>query len=132
MVEATALLCMALTIWTESRGESFKGQVAVASVVMNRVTKNNSSVCGEITKPYQFPWAKDKIKKNHNDYYVHEKALPKGEVWEKSKALAAAVLDGTQKLVPRITSFHNVAEFPKWKLRREFALGRHIFYSYWT
>lgn len=126
---ASSLVCLALTLWTESRGEPIQGQIAVASVVMNRVEQNNSSVCKEINKPYQFPWAKEKFRKVKNDYYVQEKAVPKGEPWEKSLALASAILDGSKAILPKITSFHNNKEFPKWKLRKEYVLGNHIFYS---
>ena len=129
MIIATSLVCLALTIHQESRGESLKGQIAVASVVMNRVELNNTAPCEEITKPYQFPWAKGKIRRIHNDYHIHEKALPHGKSWDSAVTLATAILDGTQKIIPRIRSFHNVFEHPKWLLHREFILGHHIFYS---
>lgn len=35
----TALLCLALTIFHESRGEPIEGQYAVAEVVLNRAEK---------------------------------------------------------------------------------------------
>lgn len=126
---ATSLVCLALTIWTESRGEPLQGQIAVASVVMNRVETGNSTVCGEVTKPSQFPWAKNKIRKHANDYIIYAKALPQGKTWDHAIKVASEVLEGSQKLVPHIAYFHNVHEHPKWKLKREFALGRHIFYS---
>src|ERR1019366_2933897 len=104
---ASSLVCLALTIWTESRGEPYKGQVAVASVVMNRVDQNNSTVCHEVNRPYQFPWAKTKFTKVHNDYHVQTKALPHGELWESTVALAKDILDGSKKIIPNITYFHN-------------------------
>jgi spore germination cell wall hydrolase CwlJ-like protein len=129
---ASSLLCLSLVVWTEARGEPTKGQVAVASVVMNRVEMNNSSVCDEVTKPAQFPWARNIIKKRDHDYYVPEKNIPHDPIWEKSVELATAVLDGTQEIIPRITHFHNIFEFPNWHLKKELVVGRHIFYRYYV
>lgn len=47
---------MAKVVYKESRGEIFEGQVAVASVIINRYTYYNGSqsIYSIVTKPYQF------------------------------------------------------------------------------
>jgi spore germination cell wall hydrolase CwlJ-like protein len=125
---ATSLICLALSLHIEARGESKEGKIAVASVIMNRVQASNSTVCAEITKPGQFPWAKNKIKRAHHDYVISKEAHPKGLQWEQSLQLAANVLDGNYNHLPKIKYFHNVREFPKWKLKFAYKIGNHKFY----
>lgn len=48
--------CLANVIWHESRGESTKGQKAVADVVTNRAAKSGKSVCQIVAQPRQFTW----------------------------------------------------------------------------
>lgn len=51
---------LALTIIGEARGESIQGQVAVGSVIRNRVNHNSHSYTTECLKPKQFScWNKD-------------------------------------------------------------------------
>ncbi|SRR5258706_12907828 len=126
---ASALVCLAFTVYMESRGEPYNGQVAVASVVLNRVSKNDSDVCTEVAMPSQFPWAKRTFRKTRAGYVVARKTLPSGDAWESSLKLADDILSGDQPIVPRITSFHSRSVNPRWRLRRAFALGRHIFYT---
>ena len=73
------LVCAALIVFYEARGESWEGQVAVASVVWNRVYDDRwpSNACEVMNQPRQFEFL--------------EKAsaqAPIGPSWE--KALAAA------------------------------------------
>lgn len=58
----TAIFCLALNIYFESRGEPEIGQIAVAHVTNNRAIKNNSSICTEVFKKGQFSWTKTKYK----------------------------------------------------------------------
>jgi len=51
-----ALLCLALNVYFESRGESYEGQLAVAHVTLNRSRAKQRSVCEEVYSPYQFSW----------------------------------------------------------------------------
>ncbi|MBL8481434.1 MAG: cell wall hydrolase [Rhodocyclaceae bacterium] len=125
----SALVCLALTVHAEARGEPREGKIAVASVVMNRVEHNSSDVCTEVTKPGQFPWAKRVLRKTREGYVLAHKAMPVGQTWEISMEIAQAVLAGDLPVMPRITYFHGTHEAPGWKLRREFTIGRHVFYG---
>ena len=50
----SALLCLALSVFYESRGEPIEGQYAVAEVVLNRASDRNLSVCEVIYEKNQF------------------------------------------------------------------------------
>lgn len=56
MIE-TALLCLALNVYHESRGEPIEGQKAVAQVTMNRAEYDKNKICPVVFQPYQFEWA---------------------------------------------------------------------------
>jgi hypothetical protein len=127
MVVLSTVLCMALAIHAESRGEPYEGKVAVASVIMNRANSNGTDTCAEITKPYQFPWAKQKIRKVKDDYIL-QTALPKDSTWEPIIELAEQVMDGRKEVIKGIMSFHNIFEQPKWKLKYARRIGNHHFY----
>lgn len=53
--------CLANVIWHESRGESTKGQKAVADVVTNRAAKRGKSICSVVAEPRQFAWFRKDI-----------------------------------------------------------------------
>ncbi len=50
----TALMCLSMAVYHESRGEPIKGQYAVAEVVLNRADKRNLDVCEVIYEKGQF------------------------------------------------------------------------------
>lgn len=56
-----ALLCLAMNIYHEARGEPIEGQIAVAAVTMNRVEDKRwpDDVCSVVWQPGQFSWTKD-------------------------------------------------------------------------
>ena len=53
--------CLAAIIHHEARGEPLKGQYAVAHVALNRASKNDTDVCKELKKPFQFSFYKGKV-----------------------------------------------------------------------
>ena len=55
------LLCLAMNIYHEARGESFEGQIAVAEVVLNRMQDERwpDTSCGVVWQPWQFSWTHD-------------------------------------------------------------------------
>lgn len=62
------LLCLAMNIYHEARGEPFEGQLAVAEVVMARMQDSRwpSTSCGVIWQPWQFSWTHEYEFKNIN------------------------------------------------------------------
>lgn len=79
--------CLQQTIYHESRGESWDGQVAVAHVVMNRVRSRRwpNTVCGVVTDHYQFEWYDDHLPNVMTNQRLADQAL----------AIANAVASGT-------------------------------------
>lgn len=51
--------CLATVVYHESRGEVFRGQLAVASVVMNRAKDSDVNICKVVYEPHQFTDVKD-------------------------------------------------------------------------
>lgn len=80
MILHAALLCLALNIHFEARGEPIEGQLAVAHVTINRAKENKTSICHEVFKKGQFSWTR------------HRYSIPKGTEWEKSKQIATLSL----------------------------------------
>jgi N-acetylmuramoyl-L-alanine amidase len=68
-----ALLCLALNVYHEARGETVEGQVAVAMVTMNRAGWDTRNVCPTVYKPRQFSW-------------THRDAQPPGETVDRRQA----------------------------------------------
>lgn len=58
-----ALLCLALNVYHEARGEPFAGQVAVAQVTMRRAGYKAERVCEVVVAPKQFSWTGSPKKK---------------------------------------------------------------------
>ena len=54
--EAASLNCLAQTIYYEAGNQPTKGKSAVAFVILNRVQKDHSTICGVVQKPGQFFW----------------------------------------------------------------------------
>lgn len=123
--------CMADAIYFEARGESEKGQVAVAQVVLNRV-KNPSypnTICGVVYQNKhkrnrcQFSFACDGIKDRINQ--------PKS--WKTAQRLAKEVTGGQQylKMVDASTHYHATYVNPRWakSMNKLGQVGLHIFYK---
>lgn len=122
--------CLAAAVYFESRGESVKGQAAVAQVVLNRV-KNPAypnSVCGVVYQNNdwrnrcQFSFACDGIKDRINEP-VH---------WRKAEEVAYAVASGEIYLpeVGSSTHYHATYVKPRWArtMEKMKKIGVHIFY----
>jgi spore germination cell wall hydrolase CwlJ-like protein len=62
LIDQPEVYCLAQNIYHEARGEGVAGQVAVASVTMNRMRDPSfpDTVCGVVFQPYQFSWTNDK------------------------------------------------------------------------
>lgn len=71
----STLLCLALNIYFEARGEPESGQYAVAHVTMNRVRQNGTSICKEVHKPHQFSWTRMKYRVPHKNNEEWKQAI---------------------------------------------------------
>ncbi|MGB0960131.1 MAG: cell wall hydrolase [Halocynthiibacter sp.] len=121
--------CLAEALYFEARGESVKGQFAVAEVILNRVdsTRFPNSVCGVIRqgtgKKYQcqFTYTCD-----GNAEVVHERAA-----YDRVAKIAHVMITGAERgLTGGATYYHTKAVSPRWarKFHRTTTIGVHHFY----
>ena len=122
--------CLANAIYFEARGESVRGQIAVAQVVMNRVFSGYypNNVCGVVYQTShrhlacQFTFACDGIPDRINE----------PAAWERAKTIARDTLDGKFWLndVGKATHYHAYWVHPWWvhEMRKLDRIGVHTFY----
>lgn len=125
-------LCLTKALYFEARGESLKGQFAVAEVILNRVDspKYPNSVCGVVEQggrgscqfSYQCDGARD--------------VMGERQAADLAGRIARVMLDGAALGAPRsltygATHFHTRAVVPSWSRRfeRTAAIGAHLFYK---
>lgn len=132
MIE-TALMCLALNIYHEARGESEAGQKAVALVTVNRA-KKKERVCHTVFQPKQFSWTIPLMQHSSSKRFsIALRATPKDVSWQKAKMIAARALQGTLKPVvsKKVTHFHTVRVKPYWaaSMKLVAVIGNHKFYQ---
>lgn len=121
--------CLAQALYFEARGESIKGQVAVAEVIMNRVDSSRfpDTVCGVINQgtgrkyACQFTYTCDGIAEHINEPTAYARV---GKI-------ARAMLSGLpRKLTHGATYYHTTAVRPKWArvFDHTTTIGVHKFY----
>ena len=124
--------CMAEAIYFEARGESYKGQVAVGQVVMNRLAHPiyPKDICQvvfqnqQMRDACQFSFACDGRPETIDD--------PKS--WRQADEIAGGVISGSLYLpeVGKATHYHATYVYPDWapRLKRVTKIGHHTFYQF--
>jgi hypothetical protein len=127
---AKAEQCLANAVYFEARGESVRGQIAVAQVVMNRVFSGYypNDVCGVVYQnahrhlACQFTFACDGIPDR----------ITEPDAWARAKRISAATLDGVVWLpeIGKATHYHAYWVRPWWArtMRKLSRIGVHTFY----
>ena len=126
--------CLTTAVYFEARSEPILGQLAVATVILNRVKSSNSSICGVVYKgashfnACQFSFACDGKPDIVEDRSAWREAVKISQlaVANDSK-IYGAVLDN----LSAATNYHADYVDPRWSrsLNRLAKIGRHIFYS---
>jgi hypothetical protein len=131
-VSEKELWCMATAIYFEARGESYRGQVAVAQVVMNRVAHKlyPSTICGVVYQNQskrnacQFSFACDGIPEKVSDQ----------KSWKQAQQIASDVVSGKEYLaeVGYATHYHATYVKPTWapRMKKVTKIGLHVFYQF--
>ena len=111
----------------EARSETREGQIAVASVILNRVDHKNfpDTIWGVVTQPYQFSYLMD----------MHKQRKPTAKDWDKAFLVAYDVKHGVVERVTDATFYLNpkaVKRMPRWALEYEYVatIDNHTFYRY--
>lgn len=124
--------CLSTAIYFEARSESYRGQVAVAQVVLNRVKHKlyPSTICGVVFQNQhkrnacQFSFACDGIPER----------VTEASAWKKAEQIADEVLSGSVYLsdVANATHYHASYVYPHWapRMKRMAKIGLHIFYRF--
>ena len=128
--------CLATAVYFEARSESQLGQLAVATVILNRVnaSRSYSSICGVVYRgashlnACQFSFACDGKPDLVDD----------GRAWKTAVEITALALandkkakNGRMQVVATATHYHADYVDPYWSksLNRLTKIGHHIFYS---
>ncbi|NEY90685.1 cell wall hydrolase [Tabrizicola oligotrophica] len=120
--------CLTKALYFEARGESLKGQFAVAEVILNRVDspKYPATVCGVVEQGgqggCQFSYTCDGAR----DVMADRQAA------DIAGRIARVMLDGAPRtLTYGATHFHTRAVTPAWSRRfeRTASIGAHMFYK---
>ena len=122
------LNCLATAIYFEARGESERGQLAVAEVILARTESDDrpETICGVVYEgshrrnSCQFSFACDGRSDIARDI----------KCWERAKRLAAEAMEDGDSIVHGATFFHVKNIRPRWASRmvRVARVGSHIFY----
>ena len=126
--------CLTTAVYFEARSESALGQLAVATVVLNRVQNSNSSICGVVYKgahcfnACQFSFACDGKPDIVDDGRAWRGAI---KIAHLAVAGDTTAIGGPMKVLKAATNYHADYVSPKWSksLTRLAKIGRHIFYS---
>mgnify|MGYP000479253327 CR=1 FL=1 len=119
--------CLRTALYFESRGETLRGQFAVAEVILNRVDSGRypSTICGVVQQGgnggCQFSYTCD----GHADRMRDEVAM------DRAGKIARMMMDGAPRaLTLGATHFHTRAVRPNWSHRfpQTAAIGAHLFY----
>jgi len=126
------LWCLSTAIYFEARGESYRGQVAVAQVVLNRVKDHRypDTICGVVFQNQnrrnacQFSFACDGIPETVNDR----------KSWTQAEDIARRYTDGELYLaeVGDATHYHATYVRPAWapRMQKVTQIGLHVFYKF--
>jgi spore germination cell wall hydrolase CwlJ-like protein len=120
----TALMCLAVAVYFEARGEPIDGQMAVAEVVMNRVEDERypDTVCAVVYDRSSFSFTQDS----------KPDRLPKKSTEAKRRAMQVAsnVLHGSRVGITS-THYHTVSVDPFWSSHYDYdgIIGHHMFYT---
>lgn len=126
---ASALLCLALNIYFEARGESVLGRQAVAFVTLNRARMRKQDICTVVFSPAQFSWTTT---------YTVEGVLrpehhPRGSAWFNAKLIALQSIQHFAQgkdFTRGAQYFHTDKINPKWAAEKIYIcqIDNHIFY----
>ncbi len=120
--------CLRKALYFEARGESLKGQYAVAEVILNRVDSAAypNSVCSVVGQKgsgsCQFSYVCDGNSDKMREAGASEVA---------GRIAAIMLAGGDRGLTDGATYFHSKAVFPSWANRftRTASIGAHVFYA---
>lgn len=130
-IDARQHNCLSQAIYYEARGETQRGQIAVAEVIMNRVRSGYypNSICGVVyqgshrSTGCQFTFTCDGSLGQR----------PRGRAWDRAQRVATAMMMGyARPITQNATHYHTTAVNPVWSagLVETTQIGVHKFYRF--
>lgn len=115
--------CLRTALYFEARGESLRGQFAVAEVILNRVDNPAypKTVCAVVEQGCQFSFTCD----------GRSEAMSEPGAADRAGRIARLMLDGAPRaLTQGATHFHTLNVNPNWSRRfaKTASIGQHLFY----
>jgi spore germination cell wall hydrolase CwlJ-like protein len=111
-------VCIALAVFSEARGEPIAGQIAVASVVLER----GRDTCAVIAEPGQFEGV-------YNWPYPRQPERIDPHAWGVALGVAHSVLAGVESPCPGSYYFHKAGMQRSWAKGTACVVGNHAFYG---
>ena len=126
------LMCLAMNIYHEARGEPEHGMFAVGLVTMNRVASNRypDTTCGVVWQTKRNPKTGKRVPQFSWTLDGRSDEIKDSESWLESVAMARIVFSLEAKDNTGITHYHADYVNPWWseRLTKVATVGRHIFY----
>jgi spore germination cell wall hydrolase CwlJ-like protein len=118
--------CLTEAIYFEARNQSTAGQIAVASVVVNRVKHKRwpSTICGVVNQRFQFSYTHEVVDKRFYDKGAYKRAMRIAEM---------VYFDNVIDITDGSTLYHHKGVRPRWnwgKLVKRVIIDDHIFYKH--
>jgi spore germination cell wall hydrolase CwlJ-like protein len=121
---AEAVVCLALNIYFEARGEPLDGQLLVAEVTLNRAKNRNQTVCEVVWDKKQFSWTHDGKSDKPRDLKAYAHALDLAE---------QVLIDPDKVLLGTPANYFHATHIKKPKWAKKMTVlgknGNHIFYT---
>ena len=129
--DETEIQYLAKTVWGEARGESERGQQAVANVIMNRVHRGGwygATVEDVVLKPYQFSCWND----TDPNFAKLQTITDKDPTFARIKQLATKAYNGElADITGGAVNYHAKSVSPYWakSMTQTANIGNHVFYA---
>lgn len=126
----SALLCLALAVFHESRGEPIKGQQAVAEVIVNRTesAKYPTDICAVIKQQGQFSWYNPNISLSSPPPSIYKNTQAK-ESWDQAKDVAQKTLQKPTNHTKGALFFNGSRLGVRYRTdTKPCTIGKHVFY----
>lgn len=131
LANETDLACMAVAVYHEARGESIKGQRAVASVVLQRtmVPDRWGRTACDVVRPVQFTFMQGDQYGDPTTWTYASIRNP--AAWETALRVALTItFQGPDAYLQGADHYHTTQVFPTWRLAMDMTeqVGNHKFY----
>lgn len=123
-----AVMCLALNVFKEARGEPVVGQQAVALVTLNRAKAKNGNICGVVFEERQFSWTITDVR--HGVLLPHKRPNRYTAEWRRAEQSALQALY-MKDFTGGATHYHEVSIYPAWRKKLQYVgqWGSHYFYK---